>query len=175
MEIIIFVLILLSFFHFIYESILLPSFRLRLRYKLFSLRDDLRHIKIENDQKINDKIFSFLQSSINNVINSLHLINFQMLYMLTKAVKKDESLSRKVEDINKELENCNSNSILRIRYKLSKYFAFALIINSGGWFIYLFPFFLVLLLSNYLKMLIKNVVFVPSNELKKLNIEECYV
>jgi hypothetical protein len=61
-------LIALAALHFVYESILAPSFRLSLRFKLFVLRDEVRQLKIDCASSLNDRHFDFLQDSINNLI-----------------------------------------------------------------------------------------------------------
>ena len=55
--------------HFIYESIILPSIRLSLRFKLFALRDQLRRMVMQGTAS--DEVFRIQQSSINNAINML--------------------------------------------------------------------------------------------------------
>ncbi|MGH8330614.1 MAG: hypothetical protein ACRER3_22985, partial [Pseudomonas fluorescens] len=55
----------LAFVHFVFESILAPSFRLKLRFEIFALRDELRLLKIECESSLHDKHFEYLQSSLN--------------------------------------------------------------------------------------------------------------
>ena len=59
------VLLALAVFHFVYESILAPSLRLSLRFRLFALRDEARQLKIECVDSLNDAHCVFLQASIN--------------------------------------------------------------------------------------------------------------
>jgi hypothetical protein len=63
------VLLALAVFHFVHESILAPSFRLSLRFRLFVLRDEVRQLKIECAESLNDEHFVFLQDSINGLIS----------------------------------------------------------------------------------------------------------
>jgi len=56
MEIAIIVLAGLAVYHFVYEGILAPSFRLKLRFELFELRDELRKLKISHAEDLRDEI-----------------------------------------------------------------------------------------------------------------------
>jgi hypothetical protein len=49
----------LTVFHFVYESILAPSFRLSLRFRLFVLGDEVRKLKIECAESLNDELLCF--------------------------------------------------------------------------------------------------------------------
>jgi hypothetical protein len=57
MTIAIIVLMALAVFHFVYESIWAPSFRLSLRFRLFVMRDEVRQLKIECAETLGDEHF----------------------------------------------------------------------------------------------------------------------
>jgi hypothetical protein len=71
MTILLSVMMLLTLAHFIYESIVAPSLRLKIRYDLFALRDELRFLKIKRGSSLDDKHYVYLQDSINTMISHL--------------------------------------------------------------------------------------------------------
>ena len=173
MEYVLFSIFILAFYHFIYESILLPSFRLNIRFRLFKLRDELRNLKIE-DHDIDEFMYDHLEVSINDKIRLLHIINIQLLHTFSKDLKNNKSLAKKVSELTKRLEECQSEKMQRIRYKIMKYTTLALAVNSGGWFIYMIPIILGILLWNSIKALIKSTVFIPQKQIKQYEKEVSY-
>ena len=165
MEYVLFSIFILAFYHFIYESILLPSFRLNIRFRLFKLRDELRNLKIE-DHDIDEFMYDHLEVSINDKIRLLHTFS--------KDLKNNKSLAKKVSELTKRLEECQSEKMQRIRYKIMKYTTLALAVNSGGWFIYMIPIILGILLWNSIKALIKSTVFIPQKQIKQYEKEVSY-
>src|SRR5258708_36909923 len=61
-------LVILAIFHFVYQTILAPSFKFEARLKLFRLRDRLRRLKIDNSDLLNDRLFCEIQERINRQI-----------------------------------------------------------------------------------------------------------
>jgi hypothetical protein len=83
------ILLALAVFHFAYEAILAPSLRLSLRFRLFVLRDEVRRLKIECLESLNDNHFVFLQGSINGLISMLHRVDMALLVGVEFESRKD--------------------------------------------------------------------------------------
>lgn len=139
MEIMLIVLSLLALFHFIYEGILLPSFRMGLRNNLFSLRDEIRYVLIEKHHKSDADAFMFLEHSANNFISRLDLLDIASLRAAHQRLKADRKLSERINYEVNLLENHNNEKVRNYYHKLNRILLFSLVTNSGGWAIYFVP------------------------------------
>jgi len=140
------ILFVLALFHFIYESILLPSFRLESRYKLFQLRDELRGLKNDEENGIEDDVFFLLEDTVNITINRLPYFNLSTGIEANREYKENKEFQKRVEKRKKTLESCENKRVFQVNKKLLDISALAFILNSGGWMYILIPIFLVLVL-----------------------------
>lgn len=130
----------LAFFHFVYESILAPSWRLSIRYKLFALRDELRMLKIEHGELLDDKHFHYLQDSINATIFVLPKIEVVTVAHIKEEIEKDAHLKQRLANRQKILDDCAIKEVIEIRKKTVHLAIESLAANCGGWMIYIIPF-----------------------------------
>jgi hypothetical protein len=132
-------MVVLAFLHFIYESILAPSFRLNLRCKLFALRDELRWLKIEHGKELNDRHFEYLHESINLTIHFLNRIDFGGLVASEHEYKTNPEFRKRVETRQKVLDDCQIKSARDLRRKSVAIAAEAFLVNSGALIVWLIP------------------------------------
>jgi hypothetical protein len=132
-------LIFLAVMHFIYESIVAPSLRLRVRFELFSLRDELRALKVEHGDRLDDKHFNYLQDSINSIIFILPRIEIFTLAHIRQSVGKDARLNARLTERQKILDDCDIPEMGNIRKRSIDLSIDALGINSGMWVVYILP------------------------------------
>lgn len=156
---------LLALLHFVYERLLLPSIRLRLRFRLFAIRDALRWLKI-NDEVDQDS-FVFLESAINNVIRTLHHFDAATIYASNQRLANDEGLRRRVARRIQVQENCANAEFQRLRETLLSTATSAVLANNGTWFFYLVPILLFVICCNQIRQRIKAFLSVPEAELEK--------
>jgi hypothetical protein len=126
----IFILIALATLHFVYESILAPSLRLSLRFRLFVLRDETRQLKIDCASSLSDKHFDFLQDSINNLISNLNRFDMATFVGVEFESKKDPSFLKTAEERSRILDDCNIPRAREIRKQSLKIICAAIFINS---------------------------------------------
>lgn len=138
MTIAIIVLLALAVFHFVYESILAPSFRLSLRFRLFVLRDEVRQLKIECAQSWNDEHLVILQDSIKGLISMLHRFDMASLLGLEFESRKDPEFLKQAEERSRVLDDCKVPRVREIRRKALKIATEALCVNSGAWVVLFF-------------------------------------
>jgi hypothetical protein len=132
------VLVALAVFHFVYESILAPSFRLSLRFRLFVLRDEVRQLKIECVRSLNDEHFVFLQDSINGLISILHRFDMASLFGVEFESRKDPEFLKQAEARSRMLDDCKIPRVREIGNQALKIAAEALFVNSGAWVVLFF-------------------------------------
>ena len=175
MERFLFLLLVVALYHFVYESILAPSIRLKLRFELFVLRDRVRALKIENFDSFKDKHFNYLQDSINNLIALLARFDCATLARIETAMKRQTGLKKRAEERSRILDDCDLDEAKAIRYASLRLASTALAVNSGGWLIYIIPPLAIVAawfgLSRYVstfKRRIKAVVAIPHFDMNKV-------
>jgi hypothetical protein len=125
----------------VYESILAPSERLKLRFELFELRDRLRALKVEHSEYLEDRHFHYLQDSLNSLICLLGRFDLATLSRIEVEIQRDPALRRRSEIRAAILDDCQFDELRAIRKTSVRIAAKALLINSGGWFVSIVPIF----------------------------------
>ena len=133
------VIIISAIFHFIYQSIILPTRRERISYKLFALRDDVRLLAYNQKGELNDELIEYLESTINNSINCLPLINFKLLADAQKIVSKNIHLQEIIEKNKELLKKYATDDILLLEKKKRKILIETLLCNTFGSLVYIVP------------------------------------
>ncbi len=138
-----YIAIILAFTHFIYESILLPSLRLQLRYKLFSLRDKLYRLAVEQKIKADDRDFEYIEKSINTTIRNIPFMTISALYEAETFYRQNPEINAEIEKKVVSLNNMKNKELKEIHLKSISYSIRSLSMNTGMWVIYLLPFFII--------------------------------
>ena len=140
-------LIVIAILHLLFESIIAPSVRMKLRFELFSLRDDLRRLKADRDPSVSNRQFECLQESINVLIGVLHRFDGATLVAVEYELRRNPLLRTQVDARARILDGCTSRRARAIRARSVQLATAALAVNSGGWLIYVLP--LLLLVVGY--------------------------
>lgn len=130
MYLLITVLLILAVAHLTYESIVLPTIRLANRYKLFALRDRLRYLTHQHNNKISDQVFEIVDSSINNTLTLLPHFTVSVYLASFKKFSEKSDLTKKSEARMNTVNNCEIEEVRQIANKASSYLFQTLIYNS---------------------------------------------
>tara|TARA_R110001592_G_scaffold354499_1_gene654195 strand:- start:705 stop:1286 length:582 start_codon:yes stop_codon:yes gene_type:complete len=141
-SILFFIATFLSLVHLLLESAILPSERLKLRYSLFELRDELRWKAINEPGSISAEEYKVLSDKINGTISNMGYIVPSTLFKVHTAYDSDENFKKVVDTRKSLIENSQSDFVKSIDAKAGALTLVALGINSGGWLIVILPFFL---------------------------------
>lgn len=140
------VLMIMAAGHYIYETILLPTYRQQARDELFVLRDKLRAELIKEKHSVDKETiqaFSMIDSIINKSLNRLYLLTIPNMikfeFMKDKSVEIQQEIDRK----NGLLERCSSEVVREVNEKMNVVLMKVLVVNSMGLVIYLMPFILI--------------------------------
>lgn len=170
MNILLYSFLLIALYHLIYEGILLPSLRLRLRFRLFEIRDRLRDLKNREKDCCSDQAFAYLQDSINNGLGMLHRTDLITLLKVEEQVEQDDVLKRQLARRSEVLSEVVDPDVRAIMRSISHVGRAAVILNSGGWFIYVVPAMLALIAFGRIKAIVKELLVFPEGR-----IEACQV
>lgn len=166
-----FLIIFIIFFaslHFVYEGIVAPSFRMKLNFELFRLRDNLRSLKISHRDELDDKHYYYLQDSINALIRLLPKLDITTLSHVRRLVEQDPKLKARAMERSMILDDCKLQEAREIRKKTLKIAYKVLLVSAGAWFIYLIPILLVYLCYKAISDSIKTLVSLSDSDFDRV-------
>lgn len=175
MKYLIYVTITLAALHYIYEGILAPSFRLRLRFKMFALRDRLRKLKIERGDELRDEVFNVLQASINNTTTLLHRTTVDVIRRAESDYQHDPALRRRIDRRIAIVESCDMPEVKEILKETRRALTIAVLVNHGGWGIYVVPFLALIFCLARLKDFVLKATAFPDYEVERLVPTELHI
>lgn len=142
------ILFVLCIVHYVYQAIILPSFRQSARDELFILRDRLRDRLIEVQDSADKKTlraFKEVDDGINRSLNRLHLLTFTNFIKASlkfkEESKKHDASFKKFHTL---LENSQDDTPKEIYIEVGKVLHHVLSFNSLMFVLYLLPVVLVL-------------------------------
>jgi hypothetical protein len=165
MSLLIIGIVIAAIFHFVYEAIIAPSLRLKIRFELFALRDKLRELKINHGDTLDNKHFKHLQDSINSIILMLPRFDVGMLTTMERELDRNNDLKLKLNERIKILDDCNIPEAMEIRTKSLNLAHQAFFVNIGGFVLLILP----LVFWNVMKKRIKTVVSLSKPDLEKID------
>lgn len=166
-----YILIIAAVYHFVWEGILAPSFRFGLRFELFQLRDEVRWLHHKEPQDCTEEVFMCIQGTINNGIRILPKTDITLIRNVERAVEDDDGLRRRIEKRRELMNSCINPEIRELERRIGKITKLALLINTGGWLIYVVPILLVLVCFGWFKTLVgklRDALLVPERELYRI-------
>lgn len=168
MKTLILLILFVATFHFVYEGIVAPSLRLKLRNKLFALRDELRNLKVEGLERADEEAFWLVHEGINAYINRLPHLTVYGRHKAMAAYREDAELRARVEKRVEVLTNCKNGSITDVLERVTLVVEEAFIVNMGGTFIYIVPAAMLIATLGSLKALAKSLVLTPEKDARRV-------
>lgn len=156
---------LLAILHYAYEGIMLPAIRLQLRYRLFALRDRVRHL---GEGQVDGEVFHYMQESTNNAIVVLPRFTVSLIVEGRKLLSNDPALRRRIEKRIQAVDQCPNDEIHKIRKEIEEVLLHALMWNCAGLLMYVIPWFYGVLAFKKVKEIILSIVSVPESESEKI-------
>jgi hypothetical protein len=168
MSYVLFGLVVLALLHFVYESILAPSFRMKLHFELDALREELRRSKENRGQELTPGDYANLDEAAVCLDSMLHRFDLGTLSAVRQALTRDPELRREVAQRRKALDGCSRAEVIEIRERLVDIASRALLVNHGAWCIYIVPAVLGCLCFESARAQIRSVVSVPKADLFRI-------
>lgn len=173
MSTLIILLLAMAIFHFVYDGIILPSLRLKLRFELFALRDEIRRLRSET--KGDDKAFLVLQESVNLSIRILPRATLSTFVKATKQMHENVNLRKTVEERIAIIDRSTISELKTIRSKTADVVMKAIGANSLPLLVYMLPvtvvFVVISMVVSRIKKLIdisRNIPLYPESEVEKV-------
>jgi hypothetical protein len=168
MSYLIFGLALLALFHFVYESILAPSLRMKLHFELCALRDELRRLNWTRGRELTRENYDYLDEALLCLDSMLHRFDVGTLSAVSQELTRDPDLKREVEQRGRTLDGCAIVEAIEIRERLLRIASRALLINHGAWYIYVLPALFGWFGCGSARTLIRSAVSVPRSDLFRI-------
>ena len=177
MEKILSCMIIIAFFlaivHFVYDGIIAPSIRFHLKNDLFSLRDRVRRLIIEDDLNDIDKgAARFVDGTISFFIGRLSLLTLSSGYVAQKEIAKNATLKEKTAERLRAIETSQNNDIRDIFEKTNWTMRLAVTANSGMLLftvcLFVFPLFFAKAMIKKFKALVSKLIMVPPKEAERI-------
>lgn len=137
----IFILFLLgaAFAHFIYDGILAPSIRCKLRNDLFDLRDQLRTAQISNQDPSATEAFDVVHAGINAYLNRLQGVTVSLRAKFYRLNKEDSGFRQEWHRRRRVVEDAKNQELERIKARANATIELAFLTNSAPLLAYLLP------------------------------------
>lgn len=134
----IFILILLTCWHFLFEAAIAPNWRMEQRFKLFALRDAIRKDLNHDDFKVRE-VAGLLQHRVNTAIAALPYLDLSDLVTFQARLGKDRDLKDRLSNQTRIIKACNAKRLRDASREIDLTVMKAFLFNAGGWFIFLLP------------------------------------
>jgi hypothetical protein len=154
--------------HLVWENAILPLIRLRLRYKLYALRDRLRLAYSNDPEGISQEVLETVHGFLHTTIRLLPALTFSFVQRASKEIAQDDGLRKRIAKREGVVLECTSTEITEISAQMKRIAGEALFYNSGGWFLFLIPLALVVKLTMQTSQMILNALFIPPQEMQKI-------
>jgi len=177
MEIFIIIVFSVALWHYIYENLIAPNLRLKIIHDLFTERDNLYAIKIlEDTQEVDKKAIEIIDQNIKFMKVRMSEITINRLLQFQKLYKSDEKLRSKIDSQELKISSSKNSDIKNIDKKLNNIAINALLINSGGWLIYLLPLAIIKVMFTDLiqsaKQISRDITIIPNHQFNNIQIRK---
>ena len=166
MTVLIVLIVLLAVWHFLVESIIVPSARAALRLRLFALRDELRNMRV--DGTATEEEFEEAQRIANNAIRLAPTFDEFALAKWRIALKSNPEMAERIARRQKHFESVASKAVLDVMQRVHKVAIKSLGFNSLGWFIYFVPILIAALVWKSISSSINKITCATEHELMPL-------
>jgi hypothetical protein len=138
----------LAGYHYLIESIVLDTFRFKIKCKLLKQRDILFSLKTKNKANLEDKVIDELGMVIVSMLQNLNNLSLFELYRYRNKIHAHSEKEEKLISFDR-INNHANKQIKTIFDKTMKYSFLGFLINSGGWILYAIPFILIYLIFTF--------------------------
>jgi hypothetical protein len=169
MDTIILGLIALAIAHFVFESIIAPTLRLKLRFELFKVRDELRALKAEKKDQLDDKVFDYLENSINLSISHMEYFRLSIWIRAFHAVQSDPALKERLKQREEAFKKCAFPETKDIQTKTVMLDLNAIGLSGGAWAVFVVPLAVLLAFYRSVSKMASTLMWLSDAEMKKVD------
>jgi hypothetical protein len=150
------VALLFFFMDTVYNFIVAPTVRLKLRFKLFKNRDDLRRLRLKFPEKVTAEIYKASEESFNNTIAFLDRLTILNFIRVAMHLHKNEQYKNRVENRKKLFASCEVSEFQAMKKQQALIAMLSLLVNS----IWLFILISIIMLIPLFYLVVKGTVMI---------------
>lgn len=139
MKILLLLITIFAIYHFVWESIIAPTERLALRNRFFVIRDQLREHEAGGIHRADMPAYRVVHDSVNAMINRIAYLTAHNMVQMDVAYRHDEEFRARVTERKAVMERCEDAVVKDAFRQASKVVREAVLVNGGGWAIYMLP------------------------------------
>lgn len=158
----------LALAHFLYESVIAPSWRFRIRLEMFALRDRIRDLKIESPESFDDEAFEFIESSISTAVSLCSSVSFMMIARANREFAQNAAAARQAEERARRIVNCGNEEAVQAWNTMRRLVLKALVVNHAMFLVWLVPIAFGALLIGRISQSIVQILASPIREVQRL-------
>jgi len=151
-----FICLVIAVLHFFYESVILPSLTLKLKYRFDKLKDELIMIAIKKDSDFDIKEYNFTVHNVELLSRNMNNMTLSTMVNAIKFFKENPNVVNNESEIT--VEKLKNKRLKSIHQDCIKFSFEALVFNSLMWAIYLLPIFIVAHILGTTKRTYKNLI-----------------
>ena len=144
-------LILLSLWYLLYESVLKVFLQNILKNKLYALRDEIRLLILHNRKRADTAVLELMDRSVNSLIDQQASYTLSMVIRIQQEIRSNQFLREQLEQREQEVRRSGIKEIPVLYHKAAILSGVSLLVNSGGWAPFLLPFIFFRIFSHQLK------------------------
>ncbi|MEJ1962626.1 MAG: hypothetical protein WDO56_14215 [Gammaproteobacteria bacterium] len=133
------VLLALALWHWLYESVLAPSFRRVLRLELIALQAELAGFEVRPGDSCGSRVLHALADSLMTLNLVLHRLDVVTLTAVEFEIRRNPALRELAESRTMMFQSCGVDALRDLRRRSLRLAARAVAVNSGAWCIFVVP------------------------------------
>lgn len=150
----------LAVWHWLYESAFAPMARLVLRNRIFSLRDKLRRLAIEQPRARGSEAYKVLEEELNYLANRLGVLRLDAVWNARHELR-DQAVRTEIEHKRAIIQRSDYPALREIDDELGKICTAAFVVNTGGWAAYLVPVLIGVMFASEIHRGLRAILFSP--------------
>lgn len=154
--------------HFIYESIIAPNLRVGIRNELFEIKDELDLISLDELSENDKAIYYMLHSSLTGLMLRLPKLNLSLMKEAQDKFETDAKFRAKVLKKRQLIESSHNTTLKDLYRRSNNAFSDAFIINTGAWFMLLFPLLFVMKAMAKAQKIVSGIITLSTKQMQKL-------
>lgn len=158
----------LAVYHFVWESILAPHLRFHIRLRLFAIRDELRAVKHEHRDELGDDTFSALHDAINSSIKFCPAVSLSVQRDFEALLERNPELKEVINERVGCIESSTIDKVGSLWHQVKRLSFESLLINTGGWFVYIVPIALAYAATERISKMATNAITLPLSKLEEI-------
>lgn len=155
--ILVLVFVVLVLIHFVYESLISPLLYEKSLYRLFALRDELFHLKIDSSSRDEGEAIEVVKESLDGMIYVSRRLTLRTVVSYLNHDSRDGSIDREISRRKQVLRDCPDERVIQIQMEGARVTFQMLLVNSFGSFVYLIPIVLLVLIYKSIRSLVSDI------------------